>query len=412
MFCCSVESDNKLDEKQKEDRQRESKNNTLINQELNLSMKEDKQLVKVLLLGSGESGKSTLFKQMKILHQDGFGHEDKIFYRRIIYDNLYEIVRSLAIGCQAREIKLESEGNKGLAERVIASGLACDVQKNAVLFQALKVLCSDSGILQALRRSSELRIHLPDSALYFFAHLHRVFEQDYIPTNVDILRSRVATSGVIHSKFAYRQATFALFDVGGQRSERKKWIRCFENVTAILFIASLSEYDQTMKEDEVRNRLDDSLALFEAIVNLPWFKDISIILFLNKEDLFREKIKSIDLGTFIPSYHGGCNYENALNFIQGEYLRRVHNKNKKVFVHVTQATNTKNIVFVWKDVTKILISNRLMKLGLLRPTDEPVEVGDPPNLGAQMQNGILGVAPSAKQEIDPNDPDPLDRFID
>jgi len=334
------------------------------------------------------------------------------FYRGIIFDNLFEIVRSLAFGCQQREIKLDSEQNKTLAERVIASRLACDVQKDPALFQALKALIADSGILQALKQSSELRIQLPDSALYFFEDIQRFFKNEYVPTNVDILRSRVATSGVTHSKFAYRQSTFALYDVGGQRSERKKWIHCFEGVTAILFIASLSEYDQLMKEDETRNRLDDSLALFEAIVNLPWFKDTSIILFLNKEDLFREKIRSIDLGTFLPSYHGGCNYENALNFIQGEYLRRVHSKTKRVFVHVTQATNTKNIVFVWKDVTKILITKRLTTLGLLPPTDEVVEVGDPPNLGAQMQNGILGIAPSSKQDIDVSgDPDPLDRFI-
>lgn len=41
-----------------------------------------------------------------------------------------------------------------------------------------------------------------------------------------------------------------MFDVGGQRSERKKWIHCFENVTAILFLVAISEYDQVLIEDE------------------------------------------------------------------------------------------------------------------------------------------------------------------
>lgn len=40
-----------------------------------------------------------------------------------------------------------------------------------------------------------------------------------------------------------------MFDVGGQRSERKKWIHCFENVTSIIFCVALSEYDQVLREN-------------------------------------------------------------------------------------------------------------------------------------------------------------------
>jgi G-protein alpha subunit len=41
----------------------------------------------------------------------------------------------------------------------------------------------------------------------------------------------------------------SMFDVGGQRSERKKWIHCFENVTSIIFCVALSEYDQVLLEE-------------------------------------------------------------------------------------------------------------------------------------------------------------------
>lgn len=46
-----------------------------------------------------------------------------------------------------------------------------------------------------------------------------------------------------------------MVDVGGQRSERRKWIHCFENVTSIIFLVALSEYDQILfeSEKEVRN---------------------------------------------------------------------------------------------------------------------------------------------------------------
>jgi len=47
-----------------------------------------------------------------------------------------------------------------------------------------------------------------------------------------------------------------MVDVGGQRSERKKWIHCFENVTAIIFMVAANEYDMTLVEDGavVRNQ--------------------------------------------------------------------------------------------------------------------------------------------------------------
>lgn len=41
-----------------------------------------------------------------------------------------------------------------------------------------------------------------------------------------------------------------MFDVGGQRSERKKWIHCFESVTSIIFCTALSEYDQVLLEEK------------------------------------------------------------------------------------------------------------------------------------------------------------------
>ena len=77
---------------------------------------------------------------------------------------------------------------------------------------------------------------------------------------------------------------------GGQRSERKKWMHCFEGVTAILFLVAMSEYDLKLVEDQTTNRMHESMRLFESICNSQWFVNTSIILFLNKRDLFEEKI--------------------------------------------------------------------------------------------------------------------------
>ncbi len=78
---------------------------------------------------------------------------------------------------------------------------------------------------------------------------------------------------------------FRFIDVGGQRNERRKWIHCFENVTAVIFVAAISEYDQTLYEDEKVNRLQESIDVFSTICNNPFFDKTAMILFLNKVNL-------------------------------------------------------------------------------------------------------------------------------
>jgi len=99
----------------------------------------------------------------------------------------------------------------------------------------------------------------------------------YLPTDQDILRSRVKTTGITETTFRVGELTYRLFDVGGQRSERKKWIHCFENVTALVFLVALSEYDQMLYEDESVNRMQEALTLFDSICNSRWFVKTSIV---------------------------------------------------------------------------------------------------------------------------------------
>ena len=111
-----------------------------------------------------------------------------------------------------------------------------------------------------------------------------------------------------------------LFDVGGQRSERKKWIHCFESVTSIIFCTALSEYDQVLMESKTQvrrahalflvlasrgvrafqNRMAESLVLFDSVINSRWFLRTSIILFLNKIDIFRHKLRRVSGYRYSP----------------------------------------------------------------------------------------------------------------
>jgi guanine nucleotide-binding protein subunit alpha len=84
----------------------------------------------------------------------------------------------------------------------------------------------------------------------YFDSIGRIGDPRYAPSNQDVLRSRVKTTGITETVFVIGDLTYRMFDVGGQRSERKKWIHCFESVTAIIFLVAISEYDQTLIEDE------------------------------------------------------------------------------------------------------------------------------------------------------------------
>ena len=138
----------------------------------------------------------------------------------------------------------------------------------------------------------------------YFDSIDRISTATYLPTDQDVLRSRVKTTGITENSFHIGDLNYHLYDVGGQRSERKKWIHCFENVTSIVFMAAISEYDQCLVEDETVNRLEEALTLFDSICNSKWFVKTSVILFLNKKDLFQSKLAKSPIINSFPDYTG------------------------------------------------------------------------------------------------------------
>lgn len=202
------------------------------------------------------------------------------------------------------------------------------------------------------------------------SHAPRLLSSGYKPTDADVLRCRRVTLGIVETHLILDGTPFTFLDVGGQRGQRSKWIAAFEDVAAILWVASLSEYDQVLAEDPRRNRLVESLALFEAIIHLPWFAKTPIILFLNKYDLYLTKMKCIDLrsacGDLTQSYEGGSDPEAGLAFIKGLFRKRHHRKHgMPLYVHITTATNTENVRCIWNATKDIVLRRNLREFGLL-----------------------------------------------
>ena len=128
----------------------------------------------------------------------------------------------------------------------------------------------------------------------------------------------------------------------------------------------MSEYDQTLYEDENVRRLDESVKLFDEICNSKWFSETSVILFLNKSDIFREKIKKHDLSIYFPEYKGGPDFDNGVQCFQSHFEKLNRNPNRKdIYPHVTCATDTKNIDYVFNAVKDIILRQILESRGVL-----------------------------------------------
>ncbi|KAJ9069040.1 Guanine nucleotide-binding protein alpha-2 subunit, variant 3 [Entomophthora muscae] len=289
--------------------------NTQIDRIIEEDSKRFSKECKILLLGSGESGKSTIVKQMKIIHQNGYNMEELNMFRPIIYKNVVDCVRDLVRGYESLNLKpVDSKNEFFLSNyQALLSDLGFSGNLPPEFVCGVQDLVKDPRTTECMHRNGEF--YILDSAPYFFEHIQRIGASDYIPSVSDVLRARTKTTGIIETRFTMGQLNIHMFDVGGQRSERKKWIHCFEAVTSIIFCVALSEYDQVLLEECGQNRMTESLVLFESIINSRWFIRTSIILFLNKIDIFRQKIPRSPLNKFFPDYTGGPDINKAAKYI-------------------------------------------------------------------------------------------------
>ncbi|XP_034105879.1 G protein alpha q subunit-like [Drosophila albomicans] len=354
MSCC-------LSEDQKESRR--------INKEIEKIIKADRKkmdyVIKLLLLGTGESGKTTFLKQMRIINGDKFSDEEKLSYTKNVYRNIFMAMQSMIKAMEELEIPYSDVENIDRAELISLIDCGTIETLKDPFLSAIKYLWKDFGIQKCYSRRKEY--YLIDSAEYFLCEIERIEKTDYIPSEQDILRVRSATTGINQYDIEMDRFVLRMVDVGGQPAERKKWIHCFENVNLIIFLVSISEYDQNLPESENVNRLEESKALFKTIVNSHWFQKSAFVLFLNKIDQFEEQIKDQDkqLVKFYPLYGGPKGDSNAArDFIRSMFLSLNNDYERDLYCHYTCATDTSNITLVFAAVKDTIMRTLLETINL------------------------------------------------
>ncbi|KER33874.1 hypothetical protein T265_00318 [Opisthorchis viverrini] len=288
LLCCAV-----THSPEEENEKKARKVSRSINKRLKQSQKADWKCLKLLLLGTGESGKSTILKQMKIIHINGYTESEKKEFILPVYKNIRDAMMSLLGGMRVLSEEFGTAENAKLAKDLLDTSFKEDSEYPPSFFDAVERLWNDQGVQRVFTKANEYQ--LLDSAKYFLDRIGIIRQADYIPSDQDILRCRTMTDGINEVRFDIQtgrktSVRFRVFDVSGQRGARKKWIQLFDNVTAILFLVDSSSFDQTLREDRNQNRMVDSLEVFEQAWNNKYLQSVPMIVFLNKIDVLDEKI--------------------------------------------------------------------------------------------------------------------------
>jgi GTPase SAR1 family protein len=321
--------------------------------------KKGKKQVKILLLGTGQSGKTTIGKQLKILHQNGFTPEEIMHYRDLIYKNILDECILISDYCSHMNIEISEESKKLLQD--IEDGVVKTLSSDYC--ESLKNLWSEKNIQDAIEKKTDFQLN--DSATFFFDNIERICAPNYVPEYSDILRARQMTTGVQCIEFVLDGYQFVILDAGGQRSQRHDWSSFFEGLDAFIFVVAISEYDMVLAEDRTTNRMHESLQVFRELCESEVLQGAAVILFLNKRDIFAKKIKKTPLTVCFADYKGANDYKPTSQYIRNQFVGMKLKRKRKIYPHITCATDTNNVKRVFESVKDFMVSRILSDVGFL-----------------------------------------------
>jgi len=322
---------------------------------------------KLLLLGAGDVGKSTFFKQIKFLYNDGYTKPEKEDFVPVVHQNIITNIQILLQQLEPYGDQLSPQNTK-FKDRII--NLQHDYRPDEedtnhliddTLAHQINTLWQDIAIqrIYKSRREKALNRDTDDNAGYFLNQINVVSNKGYIPTNEDIIRCKARTTGIVEQQVTAEESKMVVYDMGGQRAERRKWLHCRENVSGIVYFSSASAYDQPLVEDEGTNRLSEDVNLFQDVLEM--FPNKAIILILCKKDLLREKLADSKARP-VSDFHGGYDKSRAndpmaytLEWMETEFLSRAKQAgDRKVTVFHLNATDGKESQKVFLQIKQIL----------------------------------------------------------
>ncbi|KAJ3304739.1 hypothetical protein HDV03_002424 [Kappamyces sp. JEL0829] len=318
-----------------------------------------KEEPKLLLLGSSDSGKSTLLKQLKILHGGGFGEKEKELSRKRIIGGIFRAITTLVNSIAEFELMHVKESYQELL-LWYEDWNGAEMPITPEILAKTKAAWSE-GTVRGIFESG--KVLLPDTTSYFMDSIDRILAPSYSPTNSDILNLRTVTQSVSDTVFQVDGQRLHVLDVSGLSHHRNGWMSYFEDVHSVIFVASLSSYDQMMVEEPDVNRMVDSIVLFEEMVNHKMLKNKFFILFLNKKDLYEQKIRRKDIVNYFPNYKGKKgSLSQGIKYFEAKF--RDQNKfPKEIVTHITCCTDSEIMKVIIQGVLTSIMSGQMKAAG-------------------------------------------------
>jgi GTPase SAR1 family protein len=325
----------------------------------------EKNMIKVLTLGVSGCGKSTFAKQMKIIH-DQFQEFEIFNYKTIVHRNVTAGIREIAIYIA------ENEDLKDYSENMVESlnffKDSSNVElKGDVVEKAKKIWDDDSfkGVFEKIK----FNIQFPHVD-YFLKELDRIVEENYLPSNEDIVRCRQATIGATRMVFRKDKFLWTIIDVGGHQPERSKWGQVVKDgINAMIYFVALDDYATESGEEKGKTKMEISKLVWEEVVNSDIFSGECTLLFLNKVDLFREQMTEAkqykSFKKAYPDYSGDQDPDQALEYVKQQFLElSTKRPPSSIYTHYTCAIDTEQMNVVWEALQENIIRQRLAASGL------------------------------------------------
>lgn len=280
--------------------------------------------------------------------------------RGVVYNSIVTQMKVLVEVALKEEMEFSNEEVTAVAKKLVETPLRDLDTSSPEVGTMMKRLWAEEALKITYGERDRL-FNLNDGAGYFWDSLERIYKADYVPTEEDLLRTRIRTVGFDEATFSYKKSAFHVVDLGGQRTERRRWLEALTPATAAIFVSSLCEFDQRLREDFEASRFQETTHLFTELLE-SGMQDKALIVLLNKLDLFKTKMAGPakrNFGAFFKDYKGALEWEPCVEHIRQHFLRLAQQQNCKVSLHAITAVETDNVKLVWTEIRNSIVQRAL-----------------------------------------------------